>query len=128
MQESDYSSHRLTDPPTPLHEWLRQHLPAPPGPHGFEPGIGVGLHRLYTQAGLPAPQMRLEAPVGGGTDWPGYHYLAETVRSVATYLERSGVATTDLGLGTLEARLRDDVVSRDAVQLLPAVVGAWART
>jgi SAM-dependent methyltransferase len=128
VQESDYGSLRLTEPPAPLHGWLAERLPSPPGPPGFPPGVGFGLHRLFLEAGLPAPHLRLEAPVGGGADWPGYRYLAETVRSILPYLEGTGsVTAAELDVDTLEHRLRDDVVTRNAVQLLPPTVGAWTR-
>ena len=128
-QESDYGSRRVADPPAPLHGWLAERLPSPPGPPGFDPGVGLGLHRVFLQAGLPAPRLCLEAPVGGGPDWPGFRYLAETVRSILPHLERSGALTAEeVDIDTLEARLRTDVVELDGVQLLPPVVGAWTRT
>jgi hypothetical protein len=38
------------------------------------------------------------------------------------------VRPDELGLDTLEDRLRAEVVAQDGVQLLPALVGAWTRT
>ena len=128
-QESDYGSPRLADPPAPLHTWLTERLPAPPGPSDLDPGVGFGLHRAFLRAGLPAPHLRFEAPVGGGPDWPGYHYLAETVRSILPHLERAGLGRpAEIDVETLADRLRADIVERDGVQILPPVVGAWART
>jgi SAM-dependent methyltransferase len=52
-----------------------------------------------------------------------------TVRSLLPFLERAGLVRADeVDLDTLEDRLRAEVVDRDGVQLLPAIVGAWART
>ena len=43
----------------------------------------------YTGVGIRSgPELRLEAPVGGGPDWPGYVYVAETLRSLMPMLER----------------------------------------
>ena len=55
--------------------------------------------------------------------------MAATVRSLLPCLERAGLLRPDeVGLDTLEDRLRAEVVSQDGIQLLPAVVGGWART
>jgi hypothetical protein len=38
------------------------------------------------------------------------------------------VRPDEVGIDTLEDRLRAEVADQDGVQLLPAIVGAWART
>jgi SAM-dependent methyltransferase len=48
---------------------------------GLDPQMGFKLHRIFLAAGLPAPTMHLDAPVGGGSDWAGYDYIASGVRS-----------------------------------------------
>ena len=55
--------------------------------------------------------------------------VAGTVRSLLPFLERMGmVRAVDVDVDTLEDRLRDEVAGQDGIQLLPAVMGAWART
>ena len=94
-----------------------------PGP---DPEMGLKLFKTFLDAGLPAPQLRRDVPVGGG---PGYAYVAATVRSLLPFLERAGaVSAEEVGVDTLEDRLRAEVVGQDGVQLLPAIVGAWARS
>jgi len=67
--------------------------------------------------------------MGGGPGWPGYAYVAATVRSLLPFLEQTGlVRAGEVDVDTLEERLRAEVVSQDGVQLLPAIVGAWAHT
>ena len=90
--------------------------------------MGSKLYRTYVDAGLPAPQLRLDAPIGGGEDWPGYAYVADTVRSLLPMLEQMGVATPEeVGVDTLADRLSAESVGQRAVQMLPIVIGAWAR-
>ena len=90
--------------------------------------MGSKLYGTYLEAELPAPQLRLEAPIGGGTDWPGYDYVADTVRSLLPMLERMGVATPEeVEVDTLADRLRAEAVGQARVQMLPIVIGAWAR-
>jgi hypothetical protein len=90
--------------------------------------MGSKLYRAYLDAGFLAPELHLEAPIGGGEDWPGYAYVADTVRSLLPMLEQMGVATPEeVGVDTLADRLRAEVVGQRGVQMLPIVVGAWAR-
>ena len=89
-----------------------------PGP---DPEMGLKLFKKSWEAFL-----RRDVPVGGG---PGYAYVAATVRSLLPFLERAGaVSAEEVGVDTLEDRLRAEVVGQDGVQLLPAIVGAWARS
>ena len=54
--------------------------------------------------------------------------MAETVRSLLPFLERVGaVGPDEVDVDTLEERLRAEVAGQDGIQLLPAIVGAWAR-
>ena len=90
--------------------------------------MGTKLFKAYVDAGLPAPQLIVEAPVGGGADWPGYEYLVATFRSLLPALERlTGLDPREVEIETLAERLRDDVVSRQAVHMLPLMFGAWSR-
>ena len=58
----------------------------------------------------------------------GHAYLTETLRSLLPFLTRAGIVTSaEVDIDTLEDRLRADAVSRDAIQILPPLVGAWAR-
>jgi hypothetical protein len=53
-------------------------------------------------------------------DWPGYDYVAETLRSLLPALHRlTGLDPGKVDIDTLAARLRDDVTSRQAIQMLP---------
>jgi hypothetical protein len=91
--------------------------------------MGLKLFTTFLEADLPAPQLRRDVPLGGGPNWPGYAYVAETVRSLLPFLQRLGaVRPEDVDIDTLEARLRAEVIDQDGIQLLPAIVGAWSRT
>jgi hypothetical protein len=55
--------------------------------------------------------------------------IMETVRSLLPFLERVGaVRPEEVDIDTLEERLRAEVAEQDGIQLLPAIVGAWAHT
>ena len=119
---------RPTYPPTPLHDELVRWLTPPADVEGVTPDMGRRLYRTFLDAGLPGPQLREETPIGAGADWPGHAYLAASVASLLPLLEELGqVDPAEVGIETLADRLRAEAVERQAVQFLPAVVGAWSR-
>ena len=126
--ESDLTTSVRTYPPAPLHEQITRWTTPPEGAPGPAIDMGLRLLRTFVDAGFPAPQLQLAAPIGGGPDWPGYAYVAGTLRSLLPFLEQMGAVTAEeADVDTLEDRLRAEVVAQDGVQILPTVVGAWAR-
>jgi SAM-dependent methyltransferase len=129
FQEIDLSSPARAYPTGPLHDQLMRWTTPPPGTPGPDPEMGLKLFTTFLEADLPAPQLRRDIPLGGGPNWPGYAYVAETVRSLLPFLQRLGaVRPEDVDIDTLEARLRAEVIDQDGIQLLPAIVGAWSHT
>jgi 2-polyprenyl-3-methyl-5-hydroxy-6-metoxy-1,4-benzoquinol methylase len=91
--------------------------------------MGLGLYRTFIEAGLPAPQMIMGARVEGSSDSLGYQIVAQVVKSLLPVMEKLGVANEkEVEIETLTQRLRDEVISRGAVIVLPPLVGAWTRT
>jgi len=91
--------------------------------------MGLGLYRTFVDAGLPPPQMIMGARVEGGSDSLGYQIVAQVVKSLLPVMEKLGIANEkEVQIETLAQRLRDEVVSRGAVIVLPPLVGAWTRT
>jgi hypothetical protein len=126
--ENDFTYPPTTFPPAPLHQQVMRWTTPPSGGGGPDQQMGSKLHQAYLDAGLPAPQLRLDAPVGGGEDWPGYAYVADTVRSLLPMMEQTGlVSAEDVGIDTLADRLRAEALGLRGVQMLPIVVGAWAQ-
>jgi SAM-dependent methyltransferase len=78
FQEIDLSSPPRAYPTGPLHEQVMRWTTPPPGALGPDPEMGLKLFTTFLQADLPAPQLRRDAPLGGGPTWPGYAYVAET--------------------------------------------------
>ena len=95
---------------------------------GADIEAGLGLYRTFRSASLPAPEMRMEAPVEGGADSLIYRYMAESIRSMLPMAASHGID----GFGAdeverLEVRLRDDVVARDGVLVCWPVVSGCCR-
>jgi len=90
--------------------------------------MGLGLYRTFVEAGLPPPQMIMGARVEGSSDSPGYQIVAQVVKSLLPVMEKLGIANEkEVQIETLAQRLRDEVISRGAVIVLPPLVGAWTR-
>ena len=96
---------------------------------GLDHRTGLKLARIYRNAGLPAPQTLQGARVESGPDSPVYAWLAQTTRTLLPLMERTGVASAaEVGVDTLEVRLREAVVAADATIVPPPLIGAWTRT
>jgi 2-polyprenyl-3-methyl-5-hydroxy-6-metoxy-1,4-benzoquinol methylase len=91
--------------------------------------MGLGLFRTFVEAGLPPPQMIMGARVEGSPDSLGYQIVAQVVKSLLPVMEKLGVANEkEIQIETLAQRLRDEIIFRGAVIVLPPLVGAWTRT
>jgi SAM-dependent methyltransferase len=94
---------------------------------GIASHMGYDLYQIYQQAGLPAPRMDLSGAIGGGPDWGGYDYAAQTLRSLLPLTLKLGLATAEeVDIDTLAERLRDETVSSGGVVKAADLVGAWA--
>lgn len=95
---------------------------------GVEPDMGDKLHSTFIAAGLPAPQLYLNARPAAGEPMEVCRNLSALVRSLLPVMTQQGIATAkDIGIDTLAARLRDEALSAKAVLFPPTLVGAWAK-
>jgi SAM-dependent methyltransferase len=95
---------------------------------GVDMEMGLKLYSAFIAAGLPAPSMRAERPIGGGPDYPGYHFLAKSIRGALPILEQLGVATgEEIGIESLAERLRDEAAGLGGVVAWPSLMGAWTQ-
>lgn len=95
---------------------------------GLDWHMGLRLFGLFREAGLPDPKMHLDAAVGGGANWEGYSYIAETLRAILPLIVAHGVATAnEVGIDTFGARLREEAVAQGSVMTTWSFITAWAR-
>jgi SAM-dependent methyltransferase len=95
---------------------------------GIEQRMGLRLYRAFLDAGLPAPQLRLEAPIGGGQEAPAFLW-AGVVRAVVPLMERLGIAApSEVEADTLVDRLLAETVANNGIVIGLVMVGAWVRT
>jgi SAM-dependent methyltransferase len=95
---------------------------------GVDMEMGLKLYSAFIAAGLPSPSMRAERPIGGGPDYPGYHFLAKSIRGALPIMEQLGVATgEEIGIESLAERLRDEAAGLGGVVAWPSLMGAWTQ-
>jgi SAM-dependent methyltransferase len=118
----------VAHPATPLSESMWARMQAVVRGIGLDPAAGYHLRDTFLEAGLPAPEMNVCSPVGGGPDFPGYDYGAESLRSMLPLILKLGIATQEeVGIDTLAERLRAETVASGGVIKPPDLVGAWGR-
>jgi ubiquinone/menaquinone biosynthesis C-methylase UbiE len=95
---------------------------------GVRVNMASELRQTFVKAGLGEPDLSGEFVVGGGADFAGYSWLANTLRSLAPIAGKFGISLEPLGdLDTLTQRLRAEAanISRDFWS--PPYVGASVR-
>ena len=86
--------------------------------------MGVALYRVFQDAGLPAPTMRMEVPLGENAsmaDW-----LCDFLQSMKPLIEKHDLFPASLGnFDTLRERLRAEAVGSKSALAWNGMVGAW---
>ena len=95
---------------------------------GINGQVGLHLHEVFHDAGLPAPRMWMHSPMGSEPDWPGWEYLGQQVQMVASLGQRVGVAPpAGIDTATFADKVRAHVLQWHGVLRLQRGVHAWAR-
>ncbi len=93
---------------------------------GVSADIGTKLHRVFKEAGLPVPTMRLEMLLGNDVEYT--RWVPDLLSSLVPMIRKHGISIEALGdLSTLAERTRAEIVVADAVVPWIALVGAWSR-
>jgi ubiquinone/menaquinone biosynthesis C-methylase UbiE len=115
-------------PATPLWDEARDRFHRGMTAAGVEQRMGLRLYGTFLDAGLPAPELRLEAAIAGGglahaDVWAG------VIEAIVPTLEHHGIATAEeVDAPTLATRLLEEAVTHRAVVVNIVVVGAWSLT
>ena len=93
---------------------------------GVNPEMGPDLYRVFQEAGLPAPAMHMEIPLGSDADFT--RVFCEVLLSLRPRAQKSGVSLEALGdLTTLRERVQAEVAASNSVVSFLPLVGAWSR-
>ena len=128
FQEPEYTLYpAIPHPDTPLMNQLIRWILDVFAHSGAHLNMGIGLYRAFVDAGLPPPTMHLESPIGAAKTWEGYRYMATIFQSLLPLLEKYGLATAEqVGVDTLAARIRREVIASKRPFFLPLHVAAYA--
>jgi ubiquinone/menaquinone biosynthesis C-methylase UbiE len=93
---------------------------------GAHPELGLALHRMFQEAGLPAPTMSLELKIEADREF--IRYFCDSLSSLRPQIERLHVSVEGLGdFRDLPMRLQSELERVGAVVGLPGIVSAWSR-
>jgi SAM-dependent methyltransferase len=126
FQEFDMENAR-SFPPAPTFDravgWMKQTLTAT----NTRIQLGLELYPVFLAAALPGPKLRMDALIGGGSEFP-CEILAAAIQSLLPMMEKLQIATSaEVEVSTLAERMYEEVVAGKGVVLSPALVGAWTR-
>lgn len=94
---------------------------------GVNPEMGFALHGAFQEAGLPAPKMHIDVPLGSDPDFTRWVY--DVIRTLLPRIQEFNLAVEPLGdLATLYERLEQEIASANSVVPVLPLVGAWSRT
>lgn len=113
--------------PTPSWDQTKQWLLATLTQLGTNTRVGTTLFEAFRSAGLPDPQLLLEAPIGGGARSQAYGWAA-AARTAWPVDQELGVAPAGLGVDDLQQRLETEIAERGGSVFGPLMFGAWTRT
>jgi len=103
-------------------QWASQAFTA----SGRDPDTGHRLLSVFSDAGLPVPQMMAAIPTARGP--AAYALAAGSIISLLPVLEKAGIATREIvDPDTLAQRLWEQARPGDALLMLPELVGAWTQ-
>jgi SAM-dependent methyltransferase len=111
---------------SPINLAARSLIKATVNRSGANSEMGPELRRVFHLAGLPAPAMHMDMPLGNEHEHS--KHLVDTLQSLRPRFEASEPELAILGdFETLAQRLEDEIASAHAPVPWLAVVGAWAR-
>lgn len=93
---------------------------------GANMNMELVLYRSFLEAGLPAPSMRIEVPVGDDPEFARWVY--DLLGSVRPQIKQHGIAYDAVGdFETLLQRLEAEAAAAKTFGALGGLVGAWSR-
>lgn len=128
FQEPEYTLYpAFKHPDTPLINQLISWILDVFQHSGAHLNAGLGLYQIFIDAGLPAPEMHLQSPIGAEGNWVGYRYMTTIFESLLPLIEEYDLATSEeVGVDTLSERLRMEVLKAKRPFYLPLHVTAYS--
>jgi len=88
--------------------------------------MGLALHNVFQEVGLPAPKMYMDMPLGSDPDFIDWVY--DLIRTLLPRIHEFNLSMKTLGdVDTLRERLHHEIASANAVVPVLPLVGALSR-
>ena len=127
FQEFDMGAAR-SFPTAPLLEQCLSWIRAAFEHTGADIAMGLKLFSTFVAAGLPQPNMSLDAAAGGGEDNPAALLVPELVRTLLPVIEKFGIATAaEVDPDSLRERMQAEILERNSVVISPSLIAAFTR-
>jgi SAM-dependent methyltransferase len=92
---------------------------------GANPEMGLALYPIFQEIGLPAPNMRLEIPLGSDAGF--IQVISDLVCSLQPLAKQYSVSLEELGdLNTLRDRISAEVAAANTVVTVVPLLGVWS--
>jgi SAM-dependent methyltransferase len=118
-----------SSPPVPLYDeccrWIIETMRL----RGADMSMGIKLCGTFIAAGLPAPSMRLQSLIAGGSESRDQvRFKTDLAETLVAEMQRLGVANAEqIGIETLADRITNEVVARHSVIVGRSEICAWCR-
>jgi ubiquinone/menaquinone biosynthesis C-methylase UbiE len=94
---------------------------------GVNPEMGLALHKVFQEAGLPAPKLHMDVPLGNDREFTRWVY--DVICTLLPKIREFGLPLEQLGdLATLRQRLYEEIAAANSVVPILPLVGAWSKT
>ena len=94
---------------------------------GANTEIGLDLHRIFLEVGLPGPAVRMEILLGSDPDFTRWTH--DLLWSLRPQIQQQNLSLEPLGdFATLPERIQAEVAAAKTVVPFVALVGAWSHT
>src|SRR5437870_5356239 len=95
--------------------WMKQTLSAT----NTRIQVGLELYSVFLAAELPGPKLRMDALIGGGSEFPS-DILAAAIQSLLPMMEKLQIATSaEVEVSTLAKRMSDEVIAGKGMVFSP---------
>ena len=116
-------------PPVPTYDECCRWIVETMRLRGADMRTGIKLYGTFVAAGLPAPLMRLQSLIAGGTEsGENVRFKTELAETLVADMQRLGVANAEqIGIETLAERITTEVVAHRSVIVGRSEICAWCR-
>ena len=115
-------------PPAPIYATCSNWLTETAKKMNVDPEMAMKFGDCFRAAGLPAPNLRIEALIGTSeTSWKAVKLLCDLTRTMMPSVIETGTASAEeIDIDTLSDRMYTEIISNRSTVVMRSEIGAWA--